>query len=398
MVIEKPEAFLGVVASAEAQQDPLETVQLIDFVVNKCSTYVHLQGTARHMQSWAGVASRIASIFDKSQSILKFELMPVLASCLEPIDRDDAVRCDGTGSCRMLVRHVSSGCASVLSQKSETTKFSDQALVLFSHLVRLWPSHVFSGSFLKSADAKEKAEANQRSVELILRLACIEGLSSIDTMMITPPDTKGRSAAHDSDAKRMRLGWKLPVCSETLAGWLEWVGRWLEDQQERPDVDDGCIYGVMSEVQKLADAAVAFLVDWKERVGSDQAMLKNGPAIVASVTRLLAQWLATDPNMHRKALPVLPMFTSWIQNSDSDGRAAIADYVRPCISFALDTCGIDEIRYVKDLKARELRHDRTRAQDYASPWVGTIEFDDLAHAVYNIPSDEEILQARREQP
>ncbi|KAJ1958915.1 hypothetical protein GGI12_004618 [Dipsacomyces acuminosporus] len=394
-IVDQPETLSSIVTALETQKDPVDGIQFIDFTMNKCSTFLHSTGSAQSIRNWMDTVRKVASVFDSSQTILKFELISVLANCLEPFDSDDSLLCAGSGVCQAVVKHISSGCVAVLSQKSEATKYSDQALGLFSHLVRLWPDTVFSDAFVVGATAERGGAKSQKGAGLVLRLACVEGQSSIDSMMITPPDPKGKAAASPAKEKRLKLGWKLPVCCEILAGWLEWIGQWLDADQEQQDADEDAIYKIMSEIQKLVDSAIAFLVDWKERANdNDAGMLEAGPALVVSITHILTRWLATDPTMHSKAMPVLSMFASWIQSSGEHGLV-IKEHVRPCISFALDTCSVDEMQYVKDLKARELHHDRTQAQAHASPWVGTIEFDDLACVVYDIPLDEQILQARR---
>ncbi|KAJ2336042.1 hypothetical protein GGH91_005347, partial [Coemansia sp. RSA 2671] len=116
-----------------------------------------------------------------------------------------------------------------------------------------------------------------------------------------------------AEVARLRRGWKLPLCAEVLAGWLEWIGSWLEEQPESANVDEGAIYGVMSEIHKAAQAVVGFLVDWKDRGYSEQEIIDASPELVVSIVRMLGQWLATDPKLHQEALPVLAMCTSWIK-------------------------------------------------------------------------------------
>ncbi|KAJ2305637.1 hypothetical protein IWW55_001828 [Coemansia sp. RSA 2706] len=391
MLLELPDSLAQIVSAAKTSSEPKAIAQFVDYALNRCSQVVHTQCIiAERARGWVSAVTCVAAAFEQSHTILKFELISALANALEPIATTDAAVIDEQTPCLPLAMSISAGCIGILKQKSETTAYADQALALYSHLVRLWPRYVFSGlaTHNTKADAVDKKEA-----ELVLRLACVEGQASLDAMMIAPPSAGTHEAAED--CKRIRRGWKLPVCAEIAAGWLEWVARWLDElPPDSPNVNEAAIYTVMNEVQKLATAVIGFLVDWKERTRGEQAMLANGPELTVSTVHFLAQWLATDPKLHRAAMPVLPMCTAWILGS-SDHSDTIAEYVRPCISFALETCGISEAQYADDLMTHELHHDRTRADEFASPWVGTIEFDDLARAVYSIPSDEDMLRDRQ---
>ncbi|KAJ1945421.1 hypothetical protein FBU59_002311 [Linderina macrospora] len=386
-VLESPEGLIKAIDSL-GSADPADgdLVSFVDFALNRLSTFANSGRGHGLLSQWVELVMTAAALFDDNQQMLKFELIGVLASALEPIDQETAADADTQRPCGQLTSHTISGCVSVLRQKSETTQYADQALVLASHLVRLWPDCVFTD---KRRRGKEPDDQRKQS-DLILRLACIEGQSSIDSMMISPPPAKGKP-----DQPRLKRGWKLPFCAEIAAGWLEWVARWLDEQEpESDDIDEEGIYSAMGSVQKLAAAAIGFLVDWRDRVERDQEVLEASPTVCLSTVRLLTQWLATDPKLHSDALPLLTMFTRWIKERP-EHSTTLQGYLRPCITFALDTCGIDEGKFVKDLQARELTHTRGEGMEFASPWVGSIEFDDLAYAVYNIPSDEEILAKRQ---
>ncbi|KAJ1808318.1 hypothetical protein LPJ75_004613, partial [Coemansia sp. RSA 2598] len=384
--LDRPEPFARALASPNTK-----SMDAAGFAMNRCSEFIHMQDDVqRYARGWVCLASKLASMFDEAQDLRKFELMSILANCLEPLDADDAVAIDAIDSCMPIVLGASRGCAWILRQKSETTDYADQALVLYSHLARLWQSHVFS----RDAANLELT----KSSELALRLACVEGQASLDAMMICPP---AHEKSGKREAERLKLGWKFPICAEIASGWLEWTSQWLDEQAEpaenaKEEQEEEAIYKLLSEVQRLSEAVISFLYDWKERAKLDYGMLRSGPELVLSAMHLLGAWLATDPKMHKSALPVLSMCTAWILEGN-EHSAAIKEYMRPCISFALATCDVDEAQYVDDLKTRESRHAKPKTQEYASPWVGTIEFDDLSRAVYNIPSDEDILRARQNQ-
>ncbi|KAJ2863534.1 hypothetical protein GGH94_003528 [Coemansia aciculifera] len=393
-VLEKPDTLLRIVDSACSQVEPLETTRFLDFALNRCSCYIHENGEdSSCVKGWTELLTSTANAFSNSVGMLKFELIPVLANALEPIDRADMDVADIAESCKDIARSIGSSCIWVLRQKSETTQYADQALVLYSHLVRLWPEHVFSGNKIVAASQSQHSQQNKDS-ELILRLACIEAQAAIDAMMICPPDNGDVDAENSTEAARLRRGWKLPFCAEIIAGWLEWIASWLDEQPESADVDEDAIYGVMSEIHKAAQVAVGFLIDWKDRGYSEQEIIDASPGLVVSIVHMLGQWLATDPKLHQTALPVLAMCTSWIKLDTVHG-AAVKEFMRPCVSYALETCGIDEAQFIADLESRELRHDRKPAHEFASPWVGTVDFDDLSYAVYGLQSDEEVLRARQ---
>ncbi|KAJ2664627.1 hypothetical protein IW148_001947 [Coemansia sp. RSA 1199] len=385
-VLRNPSILIQVVDAASKCSDPHPIAQFLDYALNRGSHFVHTHKDTAVARGWAAVVASTAGAFDKSHTVLKFELLAAIANALEPITVEDAHYIDEQTLCLSLIQSVSSGCTFVFKQKTEATQYTDQALVLYSHLVRLWPHHVFVGLAMHNATHS----VHQKEAELALRLACVEGQSAIDSMMIAPPDS------HDSqaDCMRIRRGWKLSVCAEIAAAWLEWVTQWLDDQpSESTSIDEASIYNMMNEVQKLASSVVGFMLDWKERT-SEKLMLENGADLIVSSVRFLTLWLATDPKLHQAAMPILSMCTLWIVHSPQHGTT-IAEYVRPCISFALETCGISEAQYAADLMTRELHHDRSQAEEFASPWVGTIEFDDLARAVYSIPSDEDMLRDRK---
>ncbi|KAJ1945482.1 hypothetical protein GGF37_001679 [Kickxella alabastrina] len=396
-ILEQPESFVEAIAAVNTGIENIGALEVVDFALNRSSTFIHAQdNVARFASGWNHLVAHIASAFGTMQGALKFELMGVLASSLEPIDSEDATAIDNTVSCSLIIANISSGCIWVLRQKSETSKYADQALVLYSHLVRLWPNHTFLSKADVTLVGPDSEPTRQKDAELVLRLACIEGQASIDTMMISRPVSMNqRDSVQRSERARTRLGWKFPTCAEIAAGWLEWIGQWLDAQSESADVDEDAIYELMSEVQKLSQAAIGFLVDFRERMGDEKEMMDISPELVLSSIRLLGQWLATDPKLHKSALPVLAMSTNWILQGGEYSKA-INDYMRPCVSFALDTCDISEAQYIDDLTTRQSHLDRKTTQSMASPWFGTIEFDDLARAVYNIPSDEDILRARRE--
>ncbi|KAJ1881252.1 hypothetical protein H4R99_001583 [Coemansia sp. RSA 1722] len=399
-ILDRSELFVDAVSETE-----LRNMDVAGFVLKRCSEFIHLHDDISiYAHGWGCLVGKFSSMFDAARDMVKFELMSVLASCLEPLDSDDAAGIDAVDSCLRVVSAISSGCAWILSQKSEPTKYTDQALVLYSHLARLWPSHAYSRD-------PPYPDLTKNS-ELALRLACIEGQASLDGMMICAPlDKKAGKMTLEQEAKkekeRLKLGWKYPVCAEIASGWLEWIGRWLDEQPDQIEPANGAekqqeeeqeqtIYKLMSEVQKLSEASVGFLCDWKDRTRDDLQMLSSAPELVLSAMHLLGAWLATDPKLHKPAIPILPMCATWILQGGNDG-AVIKEYMRPCISFALDTCDVSEMHYVDDLKTRESRYARPKTLEFASPWVGSIEFDDLSRAVYNIPSDEDILRARQSQ-
>ncbi|KAJ2072100.1 hypothetical protein GGH13_002914 [Coemansia sp. S155-1] len=393
-VLEKPDTLLRIVDSARSQVEPLETTRFLDMALNRCSCYIHENGSdSSRVKGWAELLTSTANAFASSVGMLKFELIPVLANALEPIDRADMDVVGIADASKDIASSIGSSCIWVLRQKSETTQYADQALVLYSHLVRLWPEHVFSGNRAVTASQSQNSQQNKDS-ELILRLACIEAQAAIDAMMICPPDSGVVDAENSAEAARLARGWKLPFCAEIIAGWLEWIASWLDEQPESADIDEGAIYGIMSEIHKAAQVAVGFLVDWKDRGYSEQEIIDASPGLVVSTVHMLGQWLATDPKLHQTALPVLAMCTSWIKLDTVHG-AAVKEFMRPCVSYALETCGIDEVQFIADLESRELRHDRKPAHEFASPWVGTVDFDDLSYAVYGLQSDEEVLRARQ---
>ncbi|KAJ1944290.1 hypothetical protein EC988_006023, partial [Linderina pennispora] len=359
-VLESPEGFVGVVGSlASADCDAKDLIGFVDFALNRLSTFASSSRGCGLLGQWVDIVTKTSALFDNNQQMLKFGLIGVLANALEPIDRDIGAEADTQRPCAQLISHILSGCVSVLRQRSETTQYADQALALASHLVRLWPDRVFADKRKSGKDSNDQ----RKQSDLILRLACVEGQSSIDSMMISPPLAKGKP-----DQQRLERGWKLPFCTEIAAGWLEWVSQWLDDQElESDNVDEEAIYSAMGSVQKLADAAVGFLTDWRDRVDCDQEVLEASPTVCLSTVHLLTQWLATDPKLHSNALPLLPMFTEWIKKCP-EHSATLRGYLRPCISFALDTCGIDEEKFIKDLKARELTHARGEGLEFASPW------------------------------
>ncbi|KAJ2490665.1 hypothetical protein IWW37_002952 [Coemansia sp. RSA 2050] len=391
MILEAPDLLHGVVDSARSQAHTLEVTRFLDLALNRCSCFIHEKDKDPScVRGWAELLVSTASAFASSTGMLKFELLPVLANALEPIDQVDIGAADITDLCKGIADNIGSSCIWLLRQKSEATQYADQALVLYSHLVRLWPELVFGGH--KAVVASQ--DRPNKDSELILRLACVEAQAAIDSMMIFPPSASDVDTENGAEVARLRRGWKLSFCAEILAGWLEWISSWLEEQPESASVDEGAIYGVMSEIHKAAQAAVGFLVDWKDRGRSEQEIIDAGPELVVSIVRMLGQWLATDPKLHQAALPVLAMCTSWIKQDTVHG-AAVKEFMRPCVSFALETCGIDETQFIADLESRELRHDRKPAHEFASPWVGTVDFDDLSYAVYGLQSDEEVLRARK---
>ncbi|KAJ1734872.1 hypothetical protein LPJ61_000851 [Coemansia biformis] len=396
VLLGRPELLAGIVDAASARADSLGLSQFLDYALNRCSTCVSACGGS-NMDGWVHAVACAAAAFASSDKRLKFEMLPVLANALEPIGAGEATAADECTSCASLVGHISAGCIGILKQKTEAAAYSDQALVLYSHLVRLWPEHVFLGVVAPRADGDVGAPVPRPEAELALRLACVEGQASVDAMMICEPDDSSAQSAREADRLRVQHGWKLPFCTAIVAGWLEWAALWLDDLPFSADVDEAGLCAMMGEVQGLASSAVGFLTDWRERVPSEQDMLASGPELVLGAVRLLGKWLATDPKLHQAAVPVLAMCAAWVTGSDEHG-AAVAEYVRPCLAFALDTCGISEAQYIEELVARELRHGRSQARGLASPWVGTMEFDDLARAVYSIPSDEDVLRDRQARP
>ncbi|KAJ2824624.1 hypothetical protein GGI24_003360, partial [Coemansia furcata] len=304
-ILEKPDSLLRIVDSARSLTETLETTRFLDLVLNRCSCYIHEEGKDTScVQGWAELLGSTANAFASSTGMLKFELIPVLANALEPIDRTDMEAADIANLCKNIVSSTGSSCIWVLRQKSETTQYADQALVLYSHLVRLWPEHVFSGNTVVAASQPRSSQQNKDS-ELILRLACIEAQAAIDAMMICPPSSDNLDADNSAEAARLRRGWKLPFCAEIIAGWLEWIGAWLDEQPESANVDEDVIYEVMSEIHKAAQAVVGFLIDWKDRGYSEHEIIDASPGLVVSIVHMLGQWLATDPKLHQAALPVL---------------------------------------------------------------------------------------------
>ncbi|KAJ2783842.1 hypothetical protein GGI15_002447 [Coemansia interrupta] len=410
-ILERPGALADAIDGETARN-----VDALGYVLNRCSRFVCAQedverfvcaqeDVERYAHGWVVLVERAALLFCDVRDVRKFQLMSALASCLEPVDSDDARMVDAARECLLVVQRVSSGCTWILRQKSETTEYADQALVLYSHLVRLWPSHVFGARDHKGKSPEhaaapaagtetDRSGEGRKESELALRLACIEGQSSIDKMMIRPPpEDKDPVSVRESEAARVRLGWKYPVCAEIVSGWLVWVSRWLDDQPESSAVDEGGILELMTEVQALAQATVNFFVDWKERLDNEAEMLDLAPEIVLSAVHFLGEWLATDPKLHKAALPLISMCAAWVAGGGETGKT-IAEYMRPCVLFALDMCGISEMQYVDDLKTGDCRHEGNRNAENASSWVGTIEMDDLARAIYAIPSDQDVLLAR----
>ncbi|KAJ1735535.1 hypothetical protein LPJ72_001824 [Coemansia sp. Benny D160-2] len=419
-LLAQPGMLAGVIQSVGRRSPPnsLEITQFLDYALSRCSQWLHLQQKQKPKQHWpstqsaAGwveLVSSVACLFAQAQTErelkLKLDLVPVLASALAPLDSTDAVAIDDSASCAPMVADIRSGCVWIMTVRQRAPEsesngdYFDQALVLASHVVRLWPHLVFSPATSGAGDTEaQKASGGS----LILRLACVEGQTTIDSMMIrAPPDQSSiqLSGVVATDAERLRLGWKLPLCAEIAASWLEWADKWPDTQDdpaaEASSADEAAVYSMMGDVKKLAESAVVFLRDWNERVRGHQAMLAASPALVASTIRLLGRWLATDTKLHTQALPVLAMCAGWIVQSANQYGQALSDYMLPSVSFALETCEVDEAQYVDDLKTHRLRHKAKKTHDFASPWVGTIEFDDLARAVYGIPSDEEMLRQRQ---
>ncbi|KAJ2609733.1 hypothetical protein H4S08_003923 [Coemansia sp. RSA 1365] len=389
-LLNHPDWLLPLLSCTYTGGDRQHLVRLLEYTLPRCSQFIHLHSDDdTHLRGWVSVVTKAASILRLSQNKLKFDYLSILVDTLDPLTTKEAVDINFRYSCWPLVRDISAGCVEILRQKTEATQYSDYALALYAHLGRLWPDFVFSGVAMtakgEAVEAVEKKEA-----ALALRLMCVEGQAAIDAMMIYPPESSDKLLELDADQVRVKRGWKLTFCADTAAIWLDWTTSWLDSQPTTEDADEEAIYALMGEMQKLASSAVDFLVDWKERVGSMQ-MLDHASGLVVSTVHFLSQWLATDPNLHKAATPILSMCVDWITNSEEYG-GVISRYVMPCITFALDTCGISEEQYKADIKARDLHHHRTLAQDFASPWVGTIELDDLARAVYHIPSDEDVLR------
>ncbi|KAJ2594655.1 hypothetical protein EV177_008317, partial [Coemansia sp. RSA 1804] len=405
-LLAQPGMLAGVIQSVGRRSPPnsLEITQFLDYALSRCSQWLHLQQkqhgpSTQSAAGWVELVSSVACLFAQAQTEqelkLKFDLVPVLASALAPLDSTDAVAIGDSVSCAPMVADIRSGCVWIMTVRQRASKsesngdYFDQALVLASHVVRLWPHLVFSLATGGAGDAEEQKASGG---SLILRLACVEGQTAIDSMLIrAPPDQSSiqLSGAVATDAERLRFGWKLPLCAEIAASWLEWADEWPDTQDdpaaEARSMDEAAVYSMMGDVKKLAESAVVFLRDWNERIGGHQAMLAASPALVASTIRLLGRWLATDTKLHTQALPVLAMCASWIVQSDNEYGQALSDYMLPSVSFALETCEVDEAQYVDDLKTHCLRHKAKKTHDFASPWVGTIEFDDLARAVYGIP-------------
>ncbi|KAJ2486064.1 hypothetical protein EV174_001339 [Coemansia sp. RSA 2320] len=377
--LEKPEPLLSVVDSACSRSDKLDTMRFVDFLLNRCSCYIHTHNVDLSCaRGWSELVGRAAAAFESLKDLQKFELISVLANALEPIDRDDLEGAGIVDMCATIASNIGSSCIWILQQKSETTLYADQALVLYSHLVRLWPGHVFCDDS-GMPTGQEPSLAQNRGSKLVLRLANIEAQTAIDAMMITPPRDSTDADSHGAEAARLKRGWKLPFCAEIISAWLEWISSWLDEQPESAQIDEGTIYDLMNEIHKAALAAVGFLIDWKDRGCSEQDMLEADPELVVSIAHMLGRWLATDPKLHQAAIPVLAI----------DFAPILKEYMRPCVSFALETCGIEEAQFIHDLELRELHHERKPAHEFASPWVGTVDFDDLAYAVYGLQSDDE---------
>ncbi|KAJ2805947.1 hypothetical protein H4R20_001888, partial [Coemansia guatemalensis] len=390
-ILRQPDCLLALLTSTATDGDRQHLVRLLEYALSRCSQFIHSHSYDDvHMCGWVAIVAKAASILRASQDKHKFDYLSMLVEALDPLTAKDAVDANALWSCWPLVRDISAGCVEILRQKSEATQYSDISLALYAHLARLWPDFVFSKLAMSStSDAVEAVE--KKEAALALRLMCVEGQAAIDTMMIHPPEGSDRLSQRKADQARVKRGWKLTFCAETAAIWLGWTTSWLDSQPGTKEVDEATIYALMGEVQKFAISAVDFLIDWSERVGNQQ-MLDHASGLVMSTVHFLAQWLATDPNLHKAATPILTMCLDWITTSEEYG-SVISRYVMPCITFALDTCGISEEQYKADIKARDLHHDCTQAQEFASPWVGTMELDDLARAVYHIPSDEDILKA-----
>ncbi|KAJ2568731.1 hypothetical protein IW140_003614 [Coemansia sp. RSA 1813] len=295
----------------------LELTQFMDYTLSKCSLWLHSQPapSVQLVAGWVSLMNDISLQFSQAEAMLKFELIPVLASALAPLDSKDAAIVNEMVACKAIVENIRSGCMWIMRQRSETTEYFDQALVLASHAVRLWPHDIFSMRTAADSSNSRSKQPKQKAAELILRLACIEGQAATDSMMIrAPPDQKSvqLTGVVAADADRLLLGWKLPFCAEIAASWLEWADEWLDSQDDSEDVDEASMYSLMGDVQKLAEAAVTFMIDWKERVESERAMMAASPELVASVVHLLGRWLATDTKLHNQGLPILAMCASWI--------------------------------------------------------------------------------------
>ncbi|KAJ2341403.1 hypothetical protein GGF43_006180, partial [Coemansia sp. RSA 2618] len=301
MVLKDPAMLIRVINAAPECPEPRQIVQFLDYVLNRGSQFVRAHRDPEVIQGWVAAVACAAAAFAQSHSVLKFELIPALANALEPMTTEDAAVIDELASSLPLAKSVSAGCIAILKQKTEATQYTDQALALYSHLVRLWPQHVFLGLAMQNTAA---GTVDRKEAELALRLSCVEGQAAIDSMMITPPDAQNKMHA---DRERIRRGWKLSVCAEIAAAWLEWATRWLDDQlPDSTAVNESAIYAMMNEMQKLASSVIGFMLDWKERVSSEKTMLETGPELIASTVHFLAQWLATDPKLHQAAMPVLP--------------------------------------------------------------------------------------------
>ncbi|KAJ2865887.1 hypothetical protein FB639_005068, partial [Coemansia asiatica] len=104
-ILGQPEAFSKALLSTESK-----TMDAAGFAMNRCSEFIHMQSDIRdYAHGWACLASRLASMFDEARDLKKFELMSVLANCLEPLDSDDAMAIDAADSCMAIVLGVSSG-------------------------------------------------------------------------------------------------------------------------------------------------------------------------------------------------------------------------------------------------------------------------------------------------
>ncbi|KAJ2009854.1 hypothetical protein GGI04_000063 [Coemansia thaxteri] len=301
--LEKPEPLLSVVDSACSRSDKLDTMRFVDFLLNRCSCYIHTHNVDLSCaRGWSELVGRAAAAFESLKDLQKFELISVLANALEPIDRDDLEGAGIVDMCATIASNIGSSCIWILQQKSETTLYADQALVLYSHLVRLWPGHVFCDDS-GMPTGQEPSLAQNRGSKLVLRLANIEAQTAIDAMMITPPRDSTDADSHGAEAARLKRGWKLPFCAEIISAWLEWISSWLDEQPESAQIDEGTIYDLMNEIHKAALAAVGFLIDWKDRGCSEQDMLEADPELVVSIAHMLGRWLATDPKLHQAAIP-----------------------------------------------------------------------------------------------
>ncbi|KAJ2795219.1 hypothetical protein H4S07_006544, partial [Coemansia furcata] len=100
-ILEKPDSLLRIVDSARSLTETLETTRFLDLVLNRCSCYIHEEGKdSSCIQGWAKLLTSTANAFASSTGMLKFELIPVLANALEPIDRTDMEAADIANLCK----------------------------------------------------------------------------------------------------------------------------------------------------------------------------------------------------------------------------------------------------------------------------------------------------------